>query len=66
MPPGQGLVVERTDEALAAGLATFLDGGVKPAVFDPAAYNDRAMEEFYRAIGVAGHPVVEDGKLLDG
>ncbi|GER21707.1 hypothetical protein NCCP1664_02040 [Zafaria cholistanensis] len=66
VPPGQGLVVERDDDALAAGLLAFLDGKVAPAEFDPAAYNDRAMEEFYRAIGVAGNPVVEDGRLLEG
>ncbi|GAA3672373.1 hypothetical protein GCM10023081_08410 [Arthrobacter ginkgonis] len=66
VPPGQGLVVDRDDDALAAGLTAFLDGRVEPAVFDPAAYNDHAMEEFYRAVGVAGNPVVKDGKLLDG
>ncbi len=51
LPAGTGLVVDRTDEALAEGLRAALRGEVPNPRFDPAQYNADAMAEFYRAIG---------------
>ncbi|HET9022044.1 MAG TPA: glycosyltransferase [Ornithinibacter sp.] len=51
VPPGTGLVVERSDEALTAGMAAAVRGEVPNPPFDPQRYNDDAMTEFYRAIG---------------
>jgi glycosyltransferase involved in cell wall biosynthesis len=48
---GGGLVVAREVDALAAGMQRFLAGEVPSEKFDPAAYNEQAMAEFYRAIG---------------
>jgi CDP-glycerol glycerophosphotransferase len=53
LPDGTGLVVARDTDALADGLAAFLRGEVPHPPFDHVAYNARAMEEFYRAIGAA-------------
>jgi CDP-glycerol glycerophosphotransferase len=50
---GGGLVVARDVDALAAGMQRFLAGEVPAEKFDPAAYNEQAMAEFYRAIGSA-------------
>lgn len=51
LPPGVGLVVDRNPAALAEGLNKALVGEVPNPEFDPVAYNDEVMEEFYRAIG---------------
>lgn len=50
--PGQGIVVDRNDEALAEGMRLFL--GERPAAphFDPQVYNAIALEEFEAVIGV--------------
>ena len=46
---GTGLVVARTDEALADGMRTALRGHVPNPPFDPVRYNAQAIDEFYRA-----------------
>ncbi|WP_345201706.1 glycosyltransferase [Fodinibacter luteus] len=51
IPPGSGLVVERSEEALTEGMAAALRGEVPNPPFDAQRYNDEAMAEFYRAIG---------------
>lgn len=51
LPPGTGLVVKQSVDALADGLNAFLEGAVQTARFDPVAYNREAVTEFYRAIG---------------
>ncbi|ERK72582.1 glycosyltransferase [Leifsonia aquatica] len=53
LPAGSGLVVPQTDEGVADGLRAFLAGGVPDSRFDYAAYNRKAVGEFYRAIGAA-------------
>jgi glycosyltransferase involved in cell wall biosynthesis len=52
LPDGVGLVVARSEEALADGMRRALAGEVPNPPFDPAAYNREAVEEFCRAIGV--------------
>jgi CDP-glycerol glycerophosphotransferase len=51
LPHGAGIVVARDVEALAEGMRAFLRGEIRKTVFDSAAYNQAAMQEFYRAIG---------------
>jgi CDP-glycerol glycerophosphotransferase len=51
LPPGTGLVVERSTAALAKGLAAFLRGEVPAPPFDAGTYDREATEEVYRAIG---------------
>jgi hypothetical protein len=51
LPPGVGLVVDRTPAALADGLKRAVAGEVPNPTFDPVAYNAEVMEEFYRAVG---------------
>ncbi|MEO7722245.1 MAG: glycosyltransferase [Pseudolysinimonas sp.] len=53
VPGGAALVVEQDAEALAAGMIAFINGDVAVGSFDPAVYNREAIDEFYRAIGVA-------------
>ncbi|MCU1576075.1 MAG: teichoic acid synthase [Leifsonia sp.] len=53
LPAGSGLVVPQTDDGLAEGLAAFLRGEVPTGAFDHVAYNRKAVEEFYLAIGAA-------------
>lgn len=53
LPAGSGLVVPQTDEGVADGLRAFLAGQVPDSRFDFAAYNRKAVGEFYRAIGAA-------------
>ena len=55
VPPGAGLVVEQSDDALAEGMSKFLAGEVACDPFDCEAYNAEAMEQFYAAIGAAAH-----------
>ncbi len=57
LPPGCGLVVPMSVEGVRDGMATFMAGGVPHQAFDADAYNRRALEEFYRAIGVTGRPL---------
>jgi glycosyltransferase involved in cell wall biosynthesis len=52
LPEGCGEIVPRTVEDLAEGMRRFLRGEVKSAGFDYVAYNDAAMDEFYRAVGL--------------
>lgn len=47
----EGLVVERSVNALADGLRMHVDGAVPAKTLDYAAYNRECMREFYRAIG---------------
>jgi len=51
LPEGSGLVVERSEEALAAGMRAALRGEVPHPHFDAEQYNREVMAEFYRAIG---------------
>jgi glycosyltransferase involved in cell wall biosynthesis len=53
LPDGYGIVVRKSDDALAEGMREFLRGNVPAKPFDAAAYNREAMDEFYRAIGAA-------------
>jgi CDP-glycerol glycerophosphotransferase len=53
LPPGTGLIVESTDEALAEGMNAFLAGRVASAHFDPKAYNEIAVAQFTSATGLA-------------
>ena len=51
MPDGTGFIVPRSVVGLATGMKDYLDGRVPNPPFDPARYNQTAMQEFYRAIG---------------
>jgi CDP-glycerol glycerophosphotransferase len=51
LPEGQGLVVDRSDDALAEGMEAYLRGDVPVRAFDYVEYNRDAMEQFYAAIG---------------
>lgn len=51
LPDGVGVVVPRDHEALAAGMQQAITGDVPNPPFDPVAYNETVMGEFYRAIG---------------
>ncbi len=51
LPKGSGMVVPQTDDGVADGMAAFLRGEVPASVFDYHAYNRKAVEQFYRAIG---------------
>ncbi|MEW1955059.1 glycosyltransferase [Terrabacter sp. NPDC080008] len=53
---GEGLVVERSVPALAAGLAAAAEGRVPRADFDAGAYNAAVVGEFERAIGAVVAP----------
>jgi CDP-glycerol glycerophosphotransferase len=52
LPGDAGVIVPATDADLARGLLAFLDGAVTTGSFDAAAYNHRAVEEFYAAVGI--------------
>lgn len=54
LPKGGGLMVPQSVEGLAAGMESYLRGEVPPASFDPEAYNAKAVQQFYSAIGLAG------------
>ncbi|TQM63896.1 glycosyltransferase [Humibacillus xanthopallidus] len=49
--PGEGLVVERTVDALADGMVAAVEGRVPRTDFDPEGYNAAVVQEFERAIG---------------
>ena len=49
LPNGDILIVDQTDEALAAGMVEALRGGVAAPRFDPEAYNRGVLQEFDRA-----------------
>jgi CDP-glycerol glycerophosphotransferase (TagB/SpsB family)/glycosyltransferase involved in cell wall biosynthesis len=51
LPAGSGLVVPQTDDGVAEGMTAFLRGEVPASVFDYHAYNRKAVDQFYRAIG---------------
>ncbi|GAB3527360.1 CDP-glycerol glycerophosphotransferase family protein [Arthrobacter monumenti] len=51
LPDGMGLIVEQDDEALAEGMRKAIQREIPTGFFDADAYNRRAMDEFYRAIG---------------
>jgi CDP-glycerol glycerophosphotransferase len=58
LPAGSGLVVPQSDEGVAEGLEAFMRGEVPASAFDFAAYNRKAVDQFYRAIGAtADQPV---------
>ncbi|WP_162308085.1 glycosyltransferase [Segeticoccus rhizosphaerae] len=67
LPENVGLVVDRSVEALAGGMRRALAGEVPKRAFDATAYNQEAVEEFYRAIGVPaahfdrGEPATSSG-----
>lgn len=48
-----GLVVERSVDGLAAGMCALIAREVPTPDFDPDTYNAQALEEFYRATGLA-------------
>jgi glycosyltransferase involved in cell wall biosynthesis len=50
---GEAFVTERTVQALAAGLRAGVNGAVPQHPFDPVAYNQVVLREFYTAIGAA-------------
>jgi glycosyltransferase involved in cell wall biosynthesis len=52
LPPGQGLVVERSVEGIADGMRAFLRGEVPVPQFDAVAYNREAVAQFVRALGL--------------
>ncbi|MBW8871475.1 MAG: CDP-glycerol glycerophosphotransferase family protein [Leifsonia sp.] len=51
LPAGSGMVVPQTVEGVAEGMRAFLAGAVPDSHFDYAAYNRKAVAEFYAAIG---------------
>ena len=51
LPKGAGLVVPQSVDGVADGMTAYLRGDVPDSVFDWAAYNRKAVAEFYRAIG---------------
>lgn len=53
LPDGTGLVVARSVDGLADGLRDYLRGAVPNPTFDHVAYNERAIGQFYSAIGAA-------------
>ncbi|MGA8112967.1 MAG: glycosyltransferase [Actinocatenispora sp.] len=61
LPEGVGLVVSRSVDALADGMREMLAGRVPNPPFDYAAYNQDAVEQFYRAIGAAEHEPATTG-----
>jgi len=54
LPAGSGLVVPQSDDGVAEGMRAFLRGEVPASAFDYVAYNRKAVEQFYRAIGAGG------------
>lgn len=54
LPRGGGLVVPQTVDGLAEGMESYLRGEVPPAKFDYHAYNRKAVQQFYSAVGLAG------------
>lgn len=52
LPTGAGLVVPRTVEGVAEGMAAFLRGEVPRARFDPEGYNRSALRQFLAATGL--------------
>ncbi len=56
MPEGTGLIVPRSMDGVESGLAAFLAGEIPNPPFDPVAYNQRAVAEFYQAIGAGPDP----------
>jgi len=51
LPPGAGLVVEQDDDALAAGMESYLAGRVPTAKFNPSRYQSEAVAAFCAAVG---------------
>lgn len=51
LEPGAGLVVDRSVDALAAGMIAALEGEVDALPFDPERYNASVIAEFEHAIG---------------
>jgi CDP-glycerol glycerophosphotransferase len=51
LPEDEGIVVPRSHEALAEGMRRALAGEAASRQFDPVAYNQDAVADFYRAIG---------------
>ena len=58
MPEGQGLIVERSVEALAEGMEESIRGNIPSAAFDYVSYNQDAVTQFYAAIGLTDPVVV--------
>lgn len=57
LPDGSGCITGFDDEELAGGMTAFLDGEVPAVPFDSAAYNRKAVDEFYVAIGAQPEPI---------
>jgi CDP-glycerol glycerophosphotransferase len=51
LPEGSGYITPSTVKGLAEGMRAFLEGRVPAPPFDYVAYNQNAVEQFYRAIG---------------
>lgn len=51
LPEGTGLITGLDDAELAEGMLAYLNGHVPVIEFDAAAYNRRAIDQFYVAIG---------------
>lgn len=52
LPEGSGAVVERSVEGLVAGMCAAQESLVPPAPFDAVAYNEEAIAEFERGVGL--------------
>lgn len=61
LPPGSGLVVQQTDDDLAAGMESFLAGRVPTPAFDSKPYQVDALRAFCLAIGAPIHPRSKTG-----
>lgn len=53
LAPSDGIVVPRSVDGVEEGLRRFLAGDIPPPTFDPQAYNEQAMQQFYEAVGLA-------------
>ena len=60
LPPGQGLVVERSVEGVADGMRAFLRGDVPRPRFDAVSYSRQAVAQFLRAVGL--EPVADESR----
>jgi CDP-glycerol glycerophosphotransferase len=58
MEDSGGLIVDRSEEALAAGLQQFIDGKIEARPFDGDEYNRAVMNEFIDVVFNDGNPVL--------
>lgn len=66
LPPGVGLVVQQSDDALAAGMESYLAGRVPSARFDPRRYQLEAVAAFGAAVGAAAPTEPTEGNRAVG